>query len=333
MGRAALLHETSAALGLDRCVRRALVVDAFPPDAWLIRDILEDAGLSHSAEICATVGDALIRLADEEFSAIISDLSLPDARGLDAVIRLHAAAPHLPLIVMSDVRDDAIVACAARFGADDYLTEGEINDAALVCAFRGAVERKAREKELEQRAARDSLTGLPNRAVFQDRLRTFAETAERTGDPLLIVVLDLDGFKAVNNTLGHSAGDAVLVEVAGRIGSVLRTTDFAARLGGDEFVILAPRATCATALVDRLRRALDMTIPTPDGTVRVTASVGHASYPAEGSNVEETVALADRNMYGAKRRKRSSLTPPKQLAANDLSRYGEVEPRTDPGVI
>jgi diguanylate cyclase (GGDEF)-like protein len=303
MDRAALLRETRARLGVRGSVRRVLVVDPFPPDAYLIRDILEDAGLADSTEIRATVGAAVDRLEQDEFSVVISDLSLPDARGLDAVIRLHAAAPHVPLIVMSDVKDEAMVACATRFGADAYLAKSETNSAALICSVRSATERKAREADLEQRAARDPLTGMANRTALQARLRTLAEVAKRTAEPLLVVVLDLDGFKAVNDSLGHTAGDDVLIEVARRIESVLRATDFAARLGGDEFVILAPRATNAAALVERLLSALDVAIPTPGGTMRVTASVGHASYPADGDTVEKTLALADRNMYGTKHSK------------------------------
>jgi two-component system cell cycle response regulator len=301
LGRAALLHDTREDLRSSRRRCRVLIVEGFPPDALLVRDLLEDTDLACSVTSSSTVEDALEKLKQEDFAVVISALELPDAMGLDAVVRLRAVAPHVPLIVMSDQQDRAMATCATRLGADEFMLKNALDAPALATAIRRSIEYKAREKLLERRAALDRLTGMPNRTALEDRLASLAAASDRTSEPLLVLLVDLDGFKAVNDSLGHVAGDELLIEMARRIGSVLRASDFAARLGGDEFVVLAPRAICPKSLVERLSSALDVSVPTDEGTIRITASVGVARYPLDADTVDGILALADRDMYAKKR--------------------------------
>jgi diguanylate cyclase (GGDEF)-like protein len=122
-----------------------------------------------------------------------------------------------------------------------------------------------------------------------------------------VFVVDLDGFKAVNDTMGHEQGDDVLVRIARRLRTAIRDTDFVARFGGDEFVVLAPSARHPEGVAERLRRALEMSVIDERSSILVTASVGHATYPADGRTTEELLTVADRNMYAVKRSRISEL--------------------------
>src|SRR3954471_2803131 len=137
---------------------------------------------------------------------------------------------------------------------------------------------RALTDELAERAVRDPLTGLANRALLEERLRAVLARDARTGDATGVLFLDLDGFKAVNDAHGHLLGDAVLRAVAGRLRSAVRPSDTVARLGGDEFVVLVEGATTEglAVLVKRLRRAITASIAVGDLDLKVGVSVGVA---------------------------------------------------------
>lgn len=161
-----------------------------------------------------------------------------------------------------------------------------------------------RQQQLEVQAHHDPLTGLANRKLLKDRFQCAVERAKRNGDSFALLMIDLDGFKAVNDTHGHLAGDKVLVTVAQRLSACLRTCDTASRLGGDEFVVILESIhdTCEVAHVARkLIRALyeDIQIP-KQGAVNVGASIGMALYPEDGLELPEMLAIADQAMYECK---------------------------------
>jgi len=153
---------------------------------------------------------------------------------------------------------------------------------------------------LEARATRDPLTGLPNRAAFTETMQHEIRAQSRTAPPALLLV-DLDGFKAVNDTDGHLAGDAVLIGVAAVLVEHVRAGDLACRLGGDEFAVLLPRTSAAQA-VKVARRVLsasrrDERLASPSARVRFSVGVGWLSAPPD---VDDLVAVADSAMYAAK---------------------------------
>jgi len=143
--------------------------------------------------------------------------------------------------------------------------------------------------------------------ALENRFRAALELAELRDEQLTVFVVDLDGFKAVNDTMGHEHGDDVLVRISRRLRSALRDTDFVARFGGDEFVVLAPSARQPEGVADRLRRALEMSVFDDRTRIQITASVGHATYPQDGRTTEELLTVADRNMYAVKRSRISEL--------------------------
>ncbi len=174
---------------------------------------------------------------------------------------------------------------------------------AIVLNYRDVTQRKETEKQLEYRAHYDSLTGLPNRLLFRDRLVNSLAHARRNRVGLAVMYIDVDHFKLVNDGLGHSLGDALLADIARRIQSTLRASDTISRIGGDEFSILLPEIVSAEAVAGVARKILDsLTQPfRVDGhELFVTASIGIGCYPADGDDAEALLKCADAAMYRAK---------------------------------
>jgi diguanylate cyclase (GGDEF)-like protein len=165
----------------------------------------------------------------------------------------------------------------------------------------GRLERVAREAE--HQALHDALTGLPNRALLHDRLERAVVAARRAKAPASILMMDLDRFKAINDTLGHAAGDALLRELAPRLGKAVRELDTIGRLGGDEFAAVLPGvgARDARTIAERLIRATDDPVLVRGHTIYPTLSIGVAEYPADGEDAETLLSRADQAMYVAKR--------------------------------
>ena len=153
-----------------------------------------------------------------------------------------------------------------------------------------------------RQATTDELTGLPNRRYFYERLRKELATAGAAGTPLTLLVADLDGFKELNDTLGHHAGDLLLQQLGPRVLDALSARDTLARLGGDEFAVLLPGrdSAAAAAIVDRIRAILDEPFAIRDLNLHVEASIGVAAFPEHADEVDALVRRADVAMYQAK---------------------------------
>ena len=197
---------------------------------------------------------------------------------------------------------------------------GEPDIEGVVVTLRDVHERKGLEDRITHLAFYDPLTGLANRALLADRLAHSLAWARREGRSLSLLCLDVDHFQAVNDGLGHGAGDHVLAEVARRLESGLRTTDTAARLGGDEFaLLLEDTADAASAIVvaDRLLESLRVPILLEDGEARVSASIGIALSQGGSEGPAEMLRNADVALYEAKQagRNRSLVFEPGQHAA------------------
>lgn len=164
-------------------------------------------------------------------------------------------------------------------------------------------ERKRAQQELHHRAFHDELTGLPNRSMFMDALNRTRHRAERRNGVFLLFFVDLDDFKAVNDTYGHRLGDLLLREVALRLRLCLREGDLVARLGGDEFVVLVEseeRTEDAAVIAQKMLAALSPDYVFEDQVLKVTASIGVSRYPHDGTEIGELMRRADAAMYQAK---------------------------------
>ena len=163
-------------------------------------------------------------------------------------------------------------------------------------------DRERAEQRSERLACYDALTGLPNRALLAQRATLALALAARQGESLAVLLLDLDRFKEINDSLGHVAGDTLLVETAQRLRDLIRETDTASRQGGDEFVLLLPETDLdgARRVADKLLVAFRQPFVIANHRLRVTLSVGIALYPADGANFGELLQNADTALYRAK---------------------------------
>lgn len=172
----------------------------------------------------------------------------------------------------------------------------------LLGISRDVTERRHSRARIEYLANFDELTGLPNRRLLADHLQYAISLAKRGDGHLAVMFIDLDRFKEINDTLGHSAGDAFLIEVGARLNTVLRESDTASRLGGDEFILLLPDtdAQAAAHIAEQLLEAIALPYQVENYTVIVTASIGIAIYPHDGESLESLLRGADTAMYRAK---------------------------------
>ena len=210
---------------------------------------------------------------------------------------LPAANDHRPFRAQVRTRDGTLV----EVDVVRRLARADENDRS-VWLLRDATTRERAEADLRDKALHDALTSLPNRALLGDRLTSAIAVAQRQDAALSLLLLDLDGFKGVNDTWGHHAGDLVLIEIASRLSGTLRESDTAARLGGDEFVLLLP-ATPLVGAIEAARALVDFIVApiAIDGKqVTVGASIGIAVFPNHGRDAEVLLAAADSAMYEAK---------------------------------
>lgn len=280
----------------------------------LVEDSLGDAILFETALRLAYPGQFKVEHAQSlaaakdllqrhQFDAVALDLGLGESEGLATLALFQAAAPDLGLVVLSGADGGALGIQALQLGAQDYLVKGKVGGLTIGRALRYAAERKRTELRLATLAFRDQLTGLANRSLFRQRVAEALARARRTGSAFAVLMVDLDRFKAVNDALGHDAGDTLLVELASRLERATRETDTVARLGGDEFAILAEPVITGEDVELLARRALrTLNEPLTIAGVELTpgASIGGALYPESGEDSDALLAAADAAMYVVK---------------------------------
>jgi diguanylate cyclase (GGDEF)-like protein/PAS domain S-box-containing protein len=421
----------------NTAIKRLLLVEDNPGDARLLREMFNERGqashittLTHvesllEAEKCLSAG---------EVDVVLLDLGLPDANGLTAVRRAQAAAPRVPLVVLTGLDDEALAAQALNEGAQDYLIKGQIEASGLFRALRYAIERKIMEEtlfaekeraqvtlrsigegvicadilgnvtflnlvaeqttgwslqeaegrpmvevfrtrdnaggestettaevailqiramhlpstcvlirrdgiaipieesiapihnregqaigavivfrdvsaaratalQIAHSAQHDFLTGLPNRMLLNDRIDQAIILARRSKLQVAVLFLDLDGFKHINDSLGHPIGDKLLKSIGLRLVKCVRSTDTVSRQGGDEFVVLLSavnRPNSAAVTAAKILDAIAKPHSIDQHELHVTASIGVSAYPDDGLNAETLIKNADTAMYQMK---------------------------------
>jgi len=178
-----------------------------------------------------------------------------------------------------------------------------------IAIFNDITERKNSRAQIEFLAHHDNLTGLPNRVLLNDRLEMAITTAKRQNEKVGVLFIDLDRFKNVNDSLGHTVGDQLLKEAAKRLSAIIRTGDTVSRLGGDEFVVLFPKIKDEASLADltiKLRDILQSAYSVDGMSLHITPSIGIAVFPDDGDNVNSLIKNADAAMYLAKEKGRNN---------------------------
>jgi diguanylate cyclase (GGDEF)-like protein len=315
------VNERAPAAGPDRSARRlasadaplavfgeepirVLVVEAADDDFRVTQDWLDAAPhLEFAVERAADLETALARLRAAAFDACLVDHDLPDGDGLELARAAQKSGVPAPIIMLSGAGTLELDLQAMALGVADYLDKTRLDPVRLERTIRYALARQRQAERLNQLAQYDELTGLANRSLFQDRLERALAWARRHERLVAVMILDLNDFKAINDGLGHLAGDRLLAIMAKRLRDRLRETDTVARLGGDEFAILIEDLAKPEHAALVARKLLDTVAPpaSVDGQeVSVTASLGVALYPRDGQTGPALVRQADRAMYRAK---------------------------------
>ncbi|WP_243656758.1 diguanylate cyclase domain-containing protein [Paucimonas lemoignei] len=291
-----------------------MVVDDSVDNAHLLVEALKISGFCNVSWTNDS-RDVYAMHAKNHFDLILLDMHMPYLNGLQIMEQLRGIEQDRYLPVLAITGDSEFKIAALQAGARDFLMkpfdiielDARVRNMLEVRLLYNAVQEQSRiQREL---AMHDSLTGLPNRRLLMDRLHTMMQHAQRSRQHLAVLYLDLDGFKPVNDQMGHQAGDELLKMVAQRLLHTVRRDDTVSRLGGDEFVLLlADVADIATVerLAEKVLRYLSSPFIVQDRPVKITASIGIATYSHDiDSDCESLLADADMAMYQAKNRGKS----------------------------
>jgi len=268
--------------------------------ATLIRDGIAEAGGDRFVlERVARLSDGTAKAQDGGFDVILLDLTLPDSEGMDTLARMKSHTSDIPIVVMTSMSDEALAVRAVQEGAQDYLVKGQVEHSMLVRCLRYAIERQRTQLELRGLSLIDDLTGLYNRRGF------YTACKERASGLYLVVLIDVDDLKRINDSFGHDEGDRALIETAKVMRDTFRETDVLGRLGGDEFGVLASGASAdyAEFLMRRLKEKVASRNSHATRSYQLSLSAGTAAYVPDRT-VEELLALADQQMYDQKKHKR-----------------------------
>ncbi len=249
--------------------------------------------------------DAEAAVLAHDLEIALIDLTLPDADGCDAAVALRRAAPDLPLVALTGKDFEAVALELTRNGVQDFLQKGTTSVQRIHQVLQLAAERHRQESVLRRQASFDSLTGVMNRAELERQLAKAISHANRGVYRGAVMVINVDDFKSINDSYGHPAGDAVLQDVARRLGAVARTGDSLGRLGGDEFVLILEGLKSREDAAAAARKASDTTNYTlrfGSNILRVSTSIGVAVFPEQGDSPQSLLELADQAMYRAKRK-------------------------------
>ncbi|OFZ65961.1 MAG: hypothetical protein A2V79_03390 [Betaproteobacteria bacterium RBG_16_56_24] len=287
---------------------RVLIIEDSEADAELLLHDLRHGGYAPEFERVETsegLNDALSR---QSWDLIISDYAMPRFNGLQALKLVQEKGLDIPFIIVSGSIGENIAVDAMKAGAHDYLMKGH------TARLLPAIERELREMHMRQGrrqadetirhlAYNDPVTGLPNRTRFRELVQEAVQAGKREQRTVALLLMDLDRFKEVNDTLGHDRGDSLLQQVGLRLRNTLFAPDVVARLGGDEFGMLLTQLAAAgdvRHVIHKLRNCLEAPFMIDGIPIAVETSIGVATMPEHASDADALLQRADIAMYRAK---------------------------------
>ena len=330
---------------MNEMLPKILIVDDTPNNLYVLRRVLVSL---HIEIIEASSGrDALVQIMHHNFFLVLLDVNMPEMDGFETadLILSNKNSENTPIIFLTAIsKEENFSVKGYRTGGVDYICK-PFNDEILlgkVMIFKQLWQHSVlliqRNTELEvltnqladagkkniYDSLHDSLTGLPNRKLLLDRGSHHIELAQRAEGHLTLLMFDLKGFKAINDKLGHRAGDLVLQETSKRMAARLRGSDTLARIGGDEFCLILNEITLVDAVlvIESLIAAFDLPIAFEEHMIPISGSFGVVEYPLHGHTVDDLLAKADVAMYEAKRRNIAfsvydeAIDPNNELAIN-----------------
>lgn len=291
---------------------RLLIADRNPDDAARLKDMIASCHLPDAEVECvATAQEALSCLQRHYYELCFLEYLLDEpATGLDVLKALHNTGMLTAFVMLTGHANKEAAFDALTLGAMDYLIKERFTSFELAKCIAYSMYLKRREVSLQTEALRDTLTGLGNKGLFEAQLKQSAKRAERDNEVLGLLVIDIDGFKSVNDKHGHNAGDQLLQQIAERIVNETRASDVVARIGGDEFAAILIKPNSADHIYTvgkKLENALSSVPYNLDGIfVKVSASVGSSILPDDATDLSTLFTLADTRMYKNKNTKKAA---------------------------
>lgn len=288
---------------MDKEHTKILLIDDNPDHARLIQELLaEGKGTAFDLAISDRLSAGLERLSAGGIDVVLLDLSLPDSQGLETLARVCTQAPDVPAVVLTTFDAEAVAVQAVHEGAEDYLLKDQVTSALLVRTLRYAIERQELRAEVRSLSLTDDLTGLYNRRGFLILCEQQLRLARRVKAPQLLLFVDLDGLKQINDTLDREQGDRALLDVANILRRTCRQSDIIARLGEHEYAVLAIHGhDGAEAITARLEANLKVFQEKMDRPYTLSLSVGAAVYnPQRPCSMDELLAEAGESMSARK---------------------------------
>jgi diguanylate cyclase (GGDEF)-like protein len=281
-----------------------LLVGGSGDERLLIENMLADGGAGGGSVDCVTqLADAVRGAKDTTYDAVLLNMEHAHGPSAKSVETINELLDDTPILIISDDDDHNTAAEVLGAGAQDYLIRDALDGRSLVRAVRFAIERKHTEQRLQALLNYDTLTQLPNRELLLDRLTQAIAAATRQQTMVGLLLLDLDRFKLVNDTMGHAFGDKLLCDVAAQVKTCIRESDTLARLGGDEFVIVLngfKGAQDAAKVASKIITELSKPFVIEGHEVFVTTSIGISLFPNDGLDKNSLITNADLAMYRAK---------------------------------
>ncbi|GLR71768.1 putative bifunctional diguanylate cyclase/phosphodiesterase [Agaribacter marinus] len=292
---------------------KVLVVDDDLVDRKIIRRTLTANSFDVDIIEAVSVNEGLGKLRQESFDVILLDYRMPGSDGIEMVnaLRSRADLGSVAIVMMSSAESEELAVECIEAGAQDFILKSDIGKLNLQRAITHAQKRFELEHKLHQNylnvkhlSEKDPLTGLSNRHHFNQLMSILIDGDGHTRSDVALILMDLDNFKFINDTMGHDAGDRLLIEFSKRIKAQLRRHESFARLGGDEFAIIlngirSPEQV--TMVAERIHKALKQPIFIAESELECNASIGAAMYPMQAKSKEDLVKYADVAMYTAKR--------------------------------
>ena len=312
---------TSKEIGLENPAREAVTDDGRGARVLLVDDrqasydrMAQTLAAEHTVDVETDPRQAVFQVADNAYDLAIVSLGLENYDGLRLCshIRSLERTRNLPLLAIAEADDNAKLMRGLEIGVNDYLIR-PVDKNELLARVRTQVKKRRYTERLRdnvqlsiEAAITDALTGLHNRRYMESHLGTLVEQSALRGKPISILVLDIDFFKAINDTHGHAAGDDVLKEFSRRLKKAVRGIDLACRYGGEEFVVVMPDTDIgvATMVAERLRRRIasePFAISQNSRSVQATISIGISAMQSCEDNATDIVKRADQALYRAKR--------------------------------
>lgn len=290
-----------------------LLIEDSEGDAFLISEALaENAREKFVVSHAPTVEAAEKKYTAASFNVLLMDLNLPGISGMDAIEKLRRGQPGIPIIVMTGMDDEEKALSIMKHGVQDYLVKGQYGNQVLPRAIRYAIERQHFENKVIELANFDRTTGLINRDVFSERLIGAIALAEQNKLPLVVLMASLRGWKDINATFGHEAGNKLLKAAATRLRECIMCHDEVARLESNEFIILATGDSAVPENLPGFLQGILNRIKEPfevDGApVHIGCSIGVATYPACGNDAKELTQHASIAMRRTKERNHDTFS-------------------------